>query len=450
MAASKAARRRVRELAAAQTSGSNGVLARGKLLGKYRLVRRMAKGGYGEIWRAQDTIEDVPVALKLPLPEPDEAALTSVLLREIRTIVRLRHPHIIPVRNADIIQGRLVLVTELASGSLDELPKPLSVQRSISIAAQVLAAMAHAHRHRVIHRDVTPGNIFLFPGGHVALGDFGIAKEFSGRADTTVNIGTQGYAAPEQMFGRPSYASDCFSVGLVLYECLTGALPKWPFKWPLRRSSLLARRVAPAIVQFLRRALEVDEHRRFANAKVMVEVLAVAAPENMPRGASEPSNRAVSNDWRRVRRETFLARYGRILELDYRCANCGEPIAEPMQNCPWCGYARNSFAAITAYPLICTGCDRGVLAEWRFCPWCYGSGFTNPESGSRRGRAYREDCRRCRGGLMRFMKYCPWCRAKVRTRWHVWPFPEVCGRCHWSVDSSFWRYCPWCRLKLED
>ena len=296
----------------------NGTLVRGQRLGKYRLVRRVAEGGYGEVWRAHDTVEDVPVALKLPLPEKDGTILAGPMLREIRTIVRLKHPNIIPVRNADIIDGRLTLVTDLASGSLDDLPKPVPVRRSFSITAQVLSALAHAHRHKVIHRDVTPGNIFLFPNGRVLLGDFGIAKEVLGSTDTTQNTGTQGYAAPEQMFGRPTYASDCFSAALVLYECLTGALPRWPFVWPLPRAVRLARRVSPAVADFLRRALAVDERERFANASEMLEALGRAAPEHMPRHheALNGHIHRAGGDWRRVRRDAFLARYGRVLELD--------------------------------------------------------------------------------------------------------------------------------------
>ncbi len=426
-------------------------LARGGRLGKYRLVRRVAEGGYGEVWRAHDTVEDVAVAVKLPLPERDGRLLAAPMLREIRTIVRLRHPNIIPVRNADIIDGRLALVTDLASGALDDVPKPLPVRRSFAIAAQVLAGLAHAHGHKIIHRDVTPGNIFLFPNGRVLLGDFGIAKEVLGATDTTQNTGTQGYAAPEQMFGRPTYASDCFSVGLVLYECLTGALPKWPFAWPFPRAIRLARRVSPVVVGFLRRALAVDERERFASAGEMLEALDRAAPEHMPRhyeGANGHCHHG--SDWRRVRREAFLARYGRVLELDYSCANCDEPVAEVMANCPWCGYRGNSFATNASYSRVCGDCNRGILPEWRFCPWCYGPGFTDPEPNPRPHWAYRAECRRCSGKLMRFMRYCPWCRSKVRRKWHVRPFPETCARCRWSVDSDFWTYCSWCHLKLND
>jgi RNA polymerase subunit RPABC4/transcription elongation factor Spt4 len=137
-----------------------------------------------------------------------------------------------------------------------------------------------------------------------------------------------------------------------------------------------------------------------------------------------------------------------VLELDFTCTNCGEPIAEAMQNCPWCGHTGNSFASNSAYSQICPDCERGVLPEWPYCPWCYSAGFEHPEPRVRPHRSYRAECRRCHGRLMRFMRYCPWCRGKVRIKWHVRPFPETCSRCRWSVDSNYWSYCPWCRLKL--
>jgi hypothetical protein len=151
-----------------------------------------------------------------------------------------------------------------------------------------------------------------------------------------------------------------------------------------------------------------------------------------------------------MRRGAFIKRYDRVLDVAFRCVDCGEPVAEAMAICPWCGSERNRFDAETAFSHICPRCHKGVLPEWRFCPWCYGPGFESPSRERTPGVHYHATCPHCRGRLMRFMRYCPWCRRKVRKPWQVRPFPEVCGRCQWPVDSDYWVYCPWCEQSLVE
>ena len=124
-----------------------------------------------------------------------------------------------------------------------------------------------------------------------------------------------------------------------------------------------------------------------------------------------------------------------------------EGIAEKMQICPWCGSGKNRFDTCSQFSHICHRCHKGILPEWRFCPWCYGVGFESKKTSSPKVR-YHCRCKYCDGKLIRFMRYCPWCHRKVRQAWDVRPFPEVCGRCHWPVDTDFWNYCPWCKQNL--
>ena len=144
------------------------VLRRGKLLGKYRLVKRVGKGGYCEVWKARDNVEGVWVALKIPLLDNGRRD-NEALLKEIRLVSQLRHPHLMPLKNADIIEGHAVLATELSVGTLDDCSRPMSVRRLINITGQVLEGLAYAHSKRLVHCDLTPGNIFLFPNGRAAL-----------------------------------------------------------------------------------------------------------------------------------------------------------------------------------------------------------------------------------------------------------------------------------------
>jgi len=432
-----------------RTAGASRLdLKRGQRLGKYRLASSLGEGGSCEVWKAKDCVEGIWVALKIPLADTHGKRDNQALLREVRFVAQLRHPHIMPVKNADIIGGHAVLATELSVGTLADCSKPMSVRRIISIIAQVLDGLAYAHRKRMVHCDVTPGNIFLFPDGRAALGDFGIGLHLKGRMRTVDDFGTPGYVAPEQAYGRPTYRSDCFAVGLILYEYITGVLPKWPFRWPPRGCKRLRDRTSLTFVQFLKQSLAVDPDKRFASAEQMRSALLQAAPKNLKLTSGlKPLGRRKS-DWQTMRRAAFMKRYGAVVPLMFRCVDCGEPVAESMLVCPWCGSNRNRFDTDTPFSHLCTRCRRGVLPEWRFCPWCFGPGFASPADSHTTGVRYHSRCKHCHGKLMRFMRYCPWCRRKVRKPWQVRPFPEICKRCGWSVDSAFWNYCPWCKQSL--
>ncbi len=423
-------------------------LSAGTRLGKYRLEKRLGTGGSCEVWKARDCVEDMAVALKIPLVDVHGERDSQNLFREIRLLARLRHRHIMPVRNADIIDGYAVLATELSVGTLDDRSKPMSARRIISIMAQVLDGLSYAHHRRLVHCDVTPGNIFLLPDGRAALGDFGISLKIKGRMETIDDFGTPGYVAPEQAYGKPTYRSDCFSAALILYEYITGFLPRWPFIWPPRGCDRLRAKTSLSFVRFIRNGLSVDPVRRYANAEQMLAALQEATPRFLRSPAISKAGPKRRLDWQKVRRESFVRRYGSVFPALFACVDCGEPIAESMLICPWCGSERNRFDNRSSFTHICPRCHRGVLPEWHYCCWCYGAGFDTGQYRRSAGVRYHGHCRYCGGKLMRFMRYCPWCRRKVRQKWLVRPFPEVCGQCGWSIDSAFWNYCPWCRQCL--
>jgi serine/threonine-protein kinase len=417
-------------------------------LGKYKLSRRIGKGGYCQVWKARDTIEGIWVALKIPNTGRDGKMDNQSLLREVRLVAQLRHPNIMPVKNAEIIDGYAVLATELSGGTLDDCSFPMGLKRIISIITQVLEGLSYAHKKRMVHCDVTPGNIFLFPNGRAALGDFGIGFEFSGRPKTVDEFGTPGYVAPEQAYGKPTYRSDCFAVALIVYQYITGVLPRWPFYWPFKGFDRLKGRTSGDFVKFMKKALDIDPSHRFANASSMLDEMRRAIPQKLRKSLSVTivDNRKV--DWQQLRRESFVTRYRKIFGHFTDCVDCGEPVSEFMSFCPWCGSDNNRFDYSTQFSLFCPRCHRGVSPKWRFCPWCYGSGFEPQPEQNELKHNYQTRCRHCGEKLMRFMRYCPSCRRKIRIKWKVFPFPEVCGRCGWSVDSNYWNYCPWCHNQL--
>ena len=421
-------------------------LVRGKRLGKYRLQKRLGKGGYCEVWKARDTLEGIWVALKIPLTDGGGKRDNETILREVRLLSQLRHPNLMPIKNVDIIDGHAVMATELSTGTLGDCSRPMSVRRIISIIRQVLDGLAYAHSKRLGHCDVTPDNIFLFANNRAALGDFGIGVQIKGRMKTIDDYGPPGYVAPEQAFGRPTYRSDCFSVALILYEFITGTLPRWPFHWPPRGVEKLRDRTSPAFVRFMKKALDPAPEKRFANAKQMLAAMEQALPK-----ALHDKKTAVAKtktpDWRQIRRQDFTQRYQKVLGKLFACVDCGEPIAESMQACPWCGSERNRFDDRSQLSHICHRCHRGVAPDWHYCPWCYSTGFI-PQEPNGTKPDYKTKCHHCGGKMTNFMRYCPWCHKKPKKPWHLRPFPEICTTCRNSVDTNYWIVCPWCTAKL--
>lgn len=421
--------------------------------GKYRIGKLVGHGGFANVYQASDTLEGIQVALKVPHARLVDEETLEGFKKEVRITASLDHPNILPIKNASFIEEQFVIAYPLGCGTLDErLTRRIALKTVFSYAEQLLHALAHAHERRVVHCDVKPDNIILFPEERLRLTDFGIAKVAlrTLRADGT---GTIGYVSPDQAFGKPSYRSDVFSVGLVIYRMLAGELPEWPFEWPFRGVERLRRKVGPDFIAFLRRSLEVDPKKRFQDARQMLLAFnRVAKLETKNGGKRKPSKPAEGNgsaprDWKTVRRRQFLREYGKLLEVRHRCRRCAGPVSETMRHCPWCRADRKQHRGDVRFPLECPRCHRGVKSDWRFCPHCWG-GLIGEETTRRYSdRRYEARCSNAsceRKDLMPFMRYCPWCNTKVRRKWAIPGSKSRCKSCGWGVLGEFWSFCPWC------
>ena len=244
-----------------------------QLVGKYRIRRRIGEGAFATVYHAFDTIEGVQVALKVPHREFIDREMLDVIRKEVRLTARLDHPNILPLRNAMVSHGHLVIASPLGEQSLaSRLRYRISARTALDYAGQLLDALAYAHEQRIIHCDIKPDNIILFDDGRVRLADFGIAK-VAMRTRTVLGsgAGTVGYMAPEQAMGKPSFRSDVFSMGLVLYRMFSGELPEWPFDWPAPGTERLRRTLSRDFVAFLRRAIELRERKRFRDGVQMFD-----------------------------------------------------------------------------------------------------------------------------------------------------------------------------------
>ena len=256
-----------------------------QMLGKYRIRRRIGAGAFATVYEAYDTIEGIPIALKVPNLDPLDRESLRAIHREVRLTARLEHENILPLRNAMMIDGHFVIATPLGQQTLtDRLHYRLGPKTALTYAEQLIDALAYAHEVRVIHCDIKPDNVILFPEKHARLADFGIAKvALKTRTIMGSGQGTVGYIAPEQAMGKPSFRSDVFSMGLLMYRMFSGELPAWPFDWPLPGAERLRRTVSRDFVSFLRRSIEVRERKRFRDGVQMRRAVQAVAPKALRR-----------------------------------------------------------------------------------------------------------------------------------------------------------------------
>jgi serine/threonine-protein kinase len=241
-------------------------------LGKYRIEGRLADGEYSNLYQAFDTIEGGRVALKIPHPHlAGEEVFLAGFRHEARLAAQIHHPRILTLKDASIIDDHFVMAYPLGEESLaDRLMRRVSNQNLNLIIEHCLEGLAVLHQHRIIHCDIKPENFILFPGPSVRLADFGIAR-LAIRTLRASGSGTLGYMAPEQAMGKPSFRSDVFATGLLVYRMLTGHLPEYPFKWPPPDYAKLRRKARPKFIALLRKSLELQPRRRFRDADALYE-----------------------------------------------------------------------------------------------------------------------------------------------------------------------------------
>jgi len=282
------------------------------LRGRYDLQRELGRGGMAVVYVARDLRYDRPVAIKVLNESLAAAVGRPRFLREIAIAARLNHPHVVPLLDSGEAGELLYYVMPCVDGeSLKERierEKQLPVRDAIAIAREVAAALAHAHSHGIVHRDVKPGNILL-SGGSAVMTDFGIARAVRRSAsddtltDVNLAIGTPPYMSPEQWSGTRDLdaRSDVYSLGCVVYEMLAGQPPftgstteaiaaRVAFD-PVPPIRTVRPRVSAALERVILRALEKVPADRYATAAQFAEALA-AVP--IP---TQEESKPVPNRW---------------------------------------------------------------------------------------------------------------------------------------------------------
>jgi eukaryotic-like serine/threonine-protein kinase len=208
-------------------------------IGPYKLLRQLGRGGMASVWLARDTgsVAERLVALKVVYHSRPQPGFAERLDREQQLLAALDHPNIVRFHEAvRCDDGLLCLVLEYVEGvALDRycLQHALSLARRFALAVQVADALAHAHARSIVHRDLKPSNVLVTSNGEVRLLDFGVAKLLDETAPSQPQLSaafgrplTPEYASPEQLLGADlSYATDIYSLGVLVYELATGVRP---------------------------------------------------------------------------------------------------------------------------------------------------------------------------------------------------------------------------------
>ncbi|MGH7513366.1 MAG: serine/threonine-protein kinase [Gemmatimonadales bacterium] len=259
------------------------------------MERELGRGGMGTVYLALDRRHDRPVAVKVLPPDLAEALGPERFLREIGIVARLSHPNILPLYDSGRAGGLLYYVLPyIGGGSLADRVKqeaPISLVEALGLAREVADALAHAHAHGVIHRDVKPDNILLHEG-HALLADFGVASTAGDglRTDSGLVVGTAAYASPEQAAGSRGLdeRSDVYGLGCVLYEMLAGPAPKGRellarrFTEPLPPLTQLRGDVPAWLDPVVARALAGHPDQRFPTASAFRDALVAPAAGAVP------------------------------------------------------------------------------------------------------------------------------------------------------------------------
>lgn len=327
------------------------MLFQGQALGKYKIVAPLGSGGFGAVYLARDTWIDKNVALKVP---HRQNLNFSELLQEPRLLAALDHPNIVSITTAEKQENIFFIVMEYVEGETLETViagGALDTPRMLDLTTQACSAIQHAHEQGIIHRDLRPPNMLISSAGVLKVADFGVSRFLELAARGTTVIGSPPYMAPEQFEGKAVFASDIYSLGVTMYQMLTGVLPyESPTPSDLERllreelvqpPRLRNPSIPAALNDIVMRAMAPDLANRYPHAQdLLVELRAAGEEPGVPdvAGHAAPENRAESPAAAAPRDTPQAA--SRAPATSPFCWHCHKPLHARAGRCPFCGEAQ--------------------------------------------------------------------------------------------------------------
>jgi serine/threonine-protein kinase len=324
------------------------VFFRGQIIGKYKILRTIGSGGFGTVYLAEDTWINKSVALKVPHKQGVDF---GELLREPRLLASLNHPNIITILTAEKQDNVFFIVMEFVPGetleSIITREGALDLARTLDYTCQVCNAVDHAHRHGVLHRDLRPSNVLVAERGMVKVADFGTSRFLEIAAHGTTVIGSPPYMAPEQFQGKAVFASDIYSLGVTMYQMLTGMLPyETPSPADLERLArgelqtgprLKNPKIPKAIDNIVLKAMAPDIRSRYQRASELLDDVLAIRNLDQRHGRRTPPPRTPRADADRAPEDLQLRLKARESPPPRFCWHCRKPLHARSDRCPFCG-----------------------------------------------------------------------------------------------------------------
>lgn len=322
---------------------------RGQIVGKYKILSPIGSGGFGTVFLAEDTWIDKKVALKVPHKQGVDF---GELLREPRLLASLSHPNIVSILTAEKQENVFFIVMEFVPGETLEAiiarDGALELTRALDYTCQICNAVDHAHRHGVLHRDLRPSNVLVSESGLLKVADFGTSRFLEIAAHGTTVIGSPPYMAPEQFHGKAVFASDLYSLGVTMYQMLTGMLP---YDTPspadlerLMRGELVSAprlknpKIPRAINDIVMKAMAPEIHARYQRASELLDDLLAARGGGSKRAT--PARATPTADTQADAQEIHSRLKAREAPQPRFCWHCRKPLHARSDRCPFCGEAQ--------------------------------------------------------------------------------------------------------------
>ncbi|MFM7166650.1 MAG: protein kinase domain-containing protein [Planctomycetaceae bacterium] len=329
----------------------------------YELVDVLGRGGMGVVYEGRQISLGRRVAIKFLMPTlADSPEFVERFQREAAVLARVSHPNVVTIYERGTTGAGVYFIMEYVEGPGGGAPVDLrSVLRSrrlsedevLRLGVQIVRALGFAHQMGIVHRDVKPGNVMLDRHGHAKVGDFGIALLESELTDSELTgagqpLGTLDYMAPEQRLNSSlvDARADVYSVGVMLYEMLTGILPRGAW---LRPSAVLAT-LNPRWDELLEQMLHTDVQQRVKDLQLVAEQLEAMQIQSLrPVAAGADSDAAT------------VLQPPRDVPAELSCADCGAAVKADVRFCPVCRLSQW---------MECPGCQLQLHSSSRFCTAC--------------------------------------------------------------------------------